>query len=300
MRAGAGAASAQGKTWSCSSTTGPRSKSVEPRLLEQLAAQRRLVALARLDAAAGRPPPARPRHLVRELAEEHAVVGVEHDRADRPARLRLDPGAQLAEPAQPLLVGNGGVGRRGRRQHEEARAGRQRAQLRAEVGPLVEEPAVGLLADERDRARGQLPREPLEARPVEVAAAQVARAGRRARGGVRDAEAELEQAELLLRVVQARREAGVVQQPPEVVARVGEVRGGRRRDAAGVDPAEDAREPGPEDVRDRAGFASSAVGHAACSAARSASRSRCRPTSSAAAAGACDATRSGAVVAHRP
>ena len=86
------------------------------------------------------------------------------------------------------------------------------ALLRAELGPLVPEPAVRLLADERDRARryGLDPR--LELGLVEVAASQVARPGRRAVGGVRQPVAELGQFVLLLRVVEARREAGVVQQ----------------------------------------------------------------------------------------
>src|SRR5439155_9860643 len=68
-------------------------------------------------------------------------------------------------------------------------------------------------------------------------------------GGVRQAVAELEQLELLARCVHARCKAGVMEQPPEVVAWIGEVRRGSRRDAAGVDAAEDAVEAGREDVR---------------------------------------------------
>ena len=48
-----------------------------------------------------------------------------------------------------------------------------------------------------------------------------------------------EQVELLGRLVQPRGETRRVQQPPEVVARVREVRVRFRRDAAGIDPAED-------------------------------------------------------------
>ena len=87
-------------------------------------------------------------------------------------------------------------------------------------------------------------------RAREVGAAQVARARRRAVRGVRDADPELEQLELLVRLVEPRREAGVVEQPPEVVARIREVRAGRRRDAARVDAAEDDVEARREDVRD--------------------------------------------------
>ena len=52
---------------------------------------------------------------------------------------------------------------------------------------------------------------------------------------------------------QARREAGRVQQPPEVVAGVREVGVRGVREAAGVDAAEDDGEPRREDVRDGGG-----------------------------------------------
>ena len=129
-------------------------------------------------------------------------------------------------------------------------------------------------------ARGrQLAGDPLEPRAVEVAAAQVARAGRRAVRGVRDAVAELEERELLLRIEEPRREARVVEQPPEVVARVREVRGRRGRDAARIDAAEDAAQVRGEDVRD----VRDAFGHEADSVADASATSRCRPTSSASA-----------------
>ena len=70
-------------------------------------------------------------------------------------------------------------------------------------------------------------------------------------GGVRRADAVVEQLELLLRLEQPRRQAGVVEQAPEVVARVGEVSVRGRRHAARVDAAEDNLEPGREHVRDR-------------------------------------------------
>src|SRR5205814_9519526 len=84
----------------------------------------------------------------------------------------------------------------------------------------------------------------------EVRAAEVARAGRCPRGGVRQPDALAENLELLARLVQLRGDPGVREQPPEVVARIGEVRRGRRRDKARVDPAEQDPQPGPEDIRD--------------------------------------------------
>ena len=124
--------------------------------------------------------------------------------------------------------------------------------MRAELGALAERAAVGLLADEADRPRLQLERDPLQplGRAREVGAPEVAGAGGRPVRGVGDAEPELQQLELLARLVEARREARGVQEPPEVVARIREVgvRGGG--DAAGVDAAEDRRQPGREDVRD--------------------------------------------------
>lgn len=64
--------------------------------------------------------------------------------------------------------------------------------LQAELGPLAERAPVGLLADERDRARAQLGRDPTEAvgRAREVTGAKVARAWGRTVGGVRDADPE--------------------------------------------------------------------------------------------------------------
>ena len=61
-----------------------------------------------------------------------------------------------------------------------------------------------------------------------------------------------QQLELLRGLVEPRGEAGRVQEPPEVVARVGEVRAGRVGDAAGVDAAEDDAQPRREDVGYRA------------------------------------------------
>jgi hypothetical protein len=81
-------------------------------------------------------------------------------------------------------------------------------------------------------------------RALEVSAAQVARPWRRSVGGVRQSEAECRQVVLFLRRVQARGKPDVVQQPPEVVPRVREVRAGRVRPAAWIDPAEDDLEAG--------------------------------------------------------
>ena len=211
---------------------------------------------------------------VLEAHEQDAIVGVEDDRAHGRPLGDDEPVVQRLEPLQPLDVRNRGVRGRRRRQHEEPRrrrasgsAGRARAGRRTRRG----RPPCRRTRSPAAAARAP----PLEAGRVEVAAPQVARAGRRPVRGVRDADAELEQGELLLRVVEPRREAAVVQKPPEVVARIREMRGGRGRDAARVDAAEDAAQVGGEDVRDvRAAWA----GHAACSVAHAPSTSPCTPT----------------------
>ena len=118
--------------------------------------------------------------------------------------------------------------------------------------PLAERPLIGRLADEGDRPRPQLVRHRLEplSRPGEVGGAKVARAARRPPGGVRQPAAEVEERVLLLGSEEARREACLVQKPPEVVPRVRERRSRRGRSAAGIDAAEDDLEAGSEDVRD--------------------------------------------------
>ena len=118
--------------------------------------------------------------------EQHTAVGVEHERAHRLRARSARATRQLAKATQPLGVRDGGVRRRGRGQDEQPRRP-ERPQLGPELGPLAERTAVGLLADERDgtwcAARGCA----LEGRPVEVAAPQVARTGRRPVRGVRHA-----------------------------------------------------------------------------------------------------------------
>jgi len=76
--------------------------------------------------------------------------------------------------------------------------------LDAEVRPLAERAAIGLLADEREPLRPQLAGDRFEALggAGEVAATQVAGTGRCAVRGVRDADSLLEQRELLLRRVE--------------------------------------------------------------------------------------------------
>ena len=122
----------------------------------------------------------------------------------------------------------------------------------AELRPLVERAAVGLLADEADPTRVQLLCDPLEAlrSAREVRAPQIARPGGRAVGGVRDADAVLQQLELLRGIVEPGREVRRMQQPPKVVARIREMRLGGRRDTAGIDPAEDDVEARRQDIRD--------------------------------------------------
>src|SRR5206468_10819802 len=115
--------------------------------------------------------------------------------------------------------------------------------------------AVRLLADEADRARPELDGQPLEALcgAYEIARAQVARTRRRPEGGVREADPVAENLELLGRREEPRREAGVAEKPPEVVAGVREMRGRRGRHAAGVAPAEDQVQIGRKHVRYAAG-----------------------------------------------
>ena len=158
---------------------------------------------------------------------------------------------QSPKPAQPLAPRHRGVGGRGRREHEERRLS-EAALLCPELGTLAEDAAIGLLADEADRAGVQLPDDRLEPPDGagEVSPAEVTRAGRRPMGGVGDAEPQLEQLELLARREKTRGEAGSVQKTPEVVAGIREVGSCGGGGAAGIDPAEDCLEAGRKDVRD--------------------------------------------------
>ncbi len=118
--------------------------------------------------------------------------------------------------------------------------------------PIAKRPAIGLLADERDHAGPERAGERLEpfGTPLEVACPEVSGAGRRAVGGIRDADSESQQLELLGRLEEARREAGLMQQAPEVVPGIGEVRVRAVGEATGVDPAEDDQQPRRENVGD--------------------------------------------------
>src|SRR6185503_11102747 len=169
-------------------------------------------------------------------------------------RMFLAPelGAQCSEPAQPLLVRNSRVRRRGRGQDEEAR-GAQTAFLQAVLGPLPEHAFVRRLADERDDLGPELLGQALEplGRPCEVAAPQVAASFGRAVGGVREPEAKLEHLPLLLRYEKPGREVRVGEEPPEVVAGVREMRRSGGRAEPWVDPAEDDAQAGSQDVRDQ-------------------------------------------------
>jgi hypothetical protein len=113
---------------------------------------------------------------------------------------------------------------------------------------------VGLLADEPDRAWLELLREALEPldAPVEIAPPEVGRPLRRPVRRVGEADPVGEHVELIGRVDKARREARRVEEPPEVVARVGEMGPLRVRVEAGVDAAEDDVEIRCEHVRDSA------------------------------------------------
>src|SRR5262249_11310371 len=92
----------------------------------------------------------------------------------------------------------------------------------------------------------------------EVGAPQVARAGSRTVGGVRDPDPFPEQGELFGRLVEARGQTSRVEEAPEVVARIREVRAGGGGHAPRVDADEDDAEIASEDVghvaRRRLGF----------------------------------------------
>lgn len=85
---------------------------------------------------------------------------------------------------------------------------------------------------------------------LEVRGTKVARAASGASRRVREPDPEREELELLARIEEARREAGGVQEAPEVVARIREVRTGGRARAPGIDAAEEDPQSGPQDVRD--------------------------------------------------
>src|SRR5205085_9107663 len=117
----------------------PELELAQPRLLAELAAQGGLGRLAAFGAAAGRRPPDLPDGIA-ELDEQDAVVAVEHERADRRPRLRLEPRAQRREPPQPLRVRDRRI--RGRRRREDEQADvLDRPQLRPELGALAERAA---------------------------------------------------------------------------------------------------------------------------------------------------------------
>ena len=161
---------------------------------------------------------------------------------------------QRPEPTQPLLPGNGCVRGRGRGENEE-RGVAEAPPLEPVLGTFAERPSVRLLADERDRARLEIPCERFEAHRAagEVTRAQVARAGSCSIGRVCDADAEREQVELLAGVDKPGSEPGGVEQAPEVVAWVRKVGVRGVREAARVDAAEDDRKPRRQYVWDGGG-----------------------------------------------
>ena len=96
-------------------------------------------------------------------------------RLGRRARAFRDCGEEGLKPAQALGPRHRRVRGRRRREHEERRLG-QAALLRSELRPLAECAAIGLLADEADRAWAKLDGDPLQPlrRAGEVRATQVA------------------------------------------------------------------------------------------------------------------------------
>ena len=109
------------------------------------------------------------------------------------------------------------------------------------IRTLPEDALIGGLADERDGAQRGICADLLEALECasEVPGPQIARATGRPPGCVREPDAEREKLMLLARLEKAGREPNCVEQAPEVVARVREVRGGGSARASRVDPAED-------------------------------------------------------------
>ena len=93
--------------------------------------------------------PTRSSPTVPRTPREAWTVRIENQCARRLTGDRLSH-ARSARTSEPLGVGNRRVCRRCRREHEETRPP-DRPQLRTELGPLVPQPAVRLLADERDR-----------------------------------------------------------------------------------------------------------------------------------------------------
>lgn len=156
---------------------------------------------------------------------------------------------QGCEPPQPLVPRHGRV-RGGRGGQDEQRRLREPTRLKPVLRPLAERPAIRLLSDEGDHAGVQLPGERLEALCAshEVTRAEIARTGRRPVGGVRDADPERQQVELLRRLEETGRETRLVQEPPEVVARICEVGARGVGETSGVDSAEDDPQPGRENV----------------------------------------------------
>ncbi len=126
----------------------------------------------------------------------------------------------------------------------------ERPLLQPELRTVAERSRVRRLADECDDTRAGRPRDLLEplGRSFEVGLAQVARASRRPAHRVRQTDTEREKLRVLLRLEEPGREAGRVEQAPEVVARVRERRLRTRAPVAGVDADEDEAQVRPERV----------------------------------------------------
>ena len=208
-------------------------------LLAELASKRLGVVLSLLPTAARRNPPRAVGVPVPE--QEDAAVVVESS-----ARIAVRSGSPLSRPASSRNQ------RRRSSQGTAAFAGEVEGRTKSFVSPSCsgcnpssgrrpKAPRYASLPTKASQPRPQLARDVLE--PVggagEVAAPQVARAGCRAVGGIRDADSLLEQGELLGRLVQAGGQTRGVQQAPEVVARVREVRARGGGHAARVDADED-------------------------------------------------------------
>ena len=137
--------------------------------------------------------------------QEHAALAVDDERAHRRARRPARASRAARETsAAARRTGTAAFAGEVDGQDEERRVVPSVAQLRPELGRARRRRrGRPPCRRRRSRAAGARARRCSSRAGVEVAAAEVARARRRPVGGVRDAEAELEQLELLRRVEQA-------------------------------------------------------------------------------------------------
>ena len=176
------------------------------------------------------PPPTRPRRSHLRASPRASDPGTRNGRAGSCRPDRAQPPGRFAQPhrsdsRKALSNGrsrHGTAAFAGEVEEDEERRLAEAALLRAELRPLAERAAVGLLADEADRERRQLERELRAARPSRRSRPAAGRPTRASCGGrIREPDPELEQLELLGRVA-SRGVNPAACRPPEVVAGVRE------------------------------------------------------------------------------